>query len=203
MKPFKTIFGALVAFSFAAPVWAEKLPLSAISDYFNNMSTAQATFVQHNDDGSQTSGQMFIRRPGRIRFEYAAPNDSLVLASGGQVAIFDPKSNQPPERFPLNKTPLKLILARNVDLSTANMVVGHTEDAQFTSIFAQDPKRPELGTIQLVFSDNPVVLRKWIVTDGSGQRTTVVLGEFKYNQTLRNRLFSIRREMTSRGFEEP
>jgi outer membrane lipoprotein-sorting protein len=203
MKLFQTISGALVAFSLAAPAWAEKLPLSAISDYFNNMSTAQATFVQHNDDGSQTTGQMFIRRPGRIRFEYAAPNDSLVLASGGQVAIFDPKSNQPPERFPLNKTPLKLILAQKVDLTTANMVVGHTEDAQFTSVFAQDPNLPELGTLQLVFSDNPVVLRHWIVTDGSGQKTTVVLGDFQYNQTLRNRLFSIRSEMTSRGFKAP
>jgi len=63
-----------------------------------------------------STGQIYIKRPGRIRFEYNAPDNSLMIAGGGQVAIFDPRSNTRPDRYPLNQTPLSIILERNVDL---------------------------------------------------------------------------------------
>ncbi len=184
----------------ASPASAQKIPLDQLSAYFNAFKTAAASFTQMNDDGSVSTGNIMIRRPGRIRFEYDAPNDSLVLASQGQVAVFDAKSNQPPERFPLVRTPLYLILAKTVDFSQAKMVIGHAQDGPATTVTAQDPKHPEYGTIQLVFTADPVTLRQWIVTDGSGQQTTVVLGDFKLGEKLRLSLFDIKAEMTARGF---
>ena len=56
---------------------------------------------------------------------------------------------------------------------------------------AQDPAHPEYGDIQLVFTENPVQLRQWIVTDGSGERTTVVLGEMTTGAQMSAQLFSI------------
>jgi outer membrane lipoprotein-sorting protein len=32
-----------------------------------------------------------IKKPGRLRIDYDKPEDLLILASGGQLAIFDPK----------------------------------------------------------------------------------------------------------------
>jgi len=200
MKSVRILFASVILFAFATPALAEIIPLAAISAYFNAMKTAEAGFTQVNEDGSKISGQIFIRRPGRIRFEYDPPEDTLVLAFGGQVAVFDSKSNQPPQRFPLRKTPLNLILARKVDMGRADMVVSHTEDGILTLVEMQDPDRPEFGTILLAFTDNPVALRQWVVTDGSGQRTSVVLDDFKLGGTYRANLFSIRREMARRGF---
>jgi len=185
---------------FASPALAEKIPLSAISDYFNQMKTAEAEFTQVSDDGSISTGNILIRRPGRIRFEYNPPDANLVMAGKGQVAIFDAKSNQPPERFSLVSTPLYLILAKNVDFERANMVVAHTFDGTTTTITAQDPDNPDYGNIQLVFTDNPVALRQWIVNDGSGLRTTVILGEFSFGRSMRASLFDIGDEMQARGF---
>ncbi len=86
----------------AAPASAEKLSLDAVSSYFNAMTSAEAAFIQNSDDGNQSSGRMYIKRPGRIRFEYDPPNLALVVVGGGQVAVFDPKANSEPTRFPLN-----------------------------------------------------------------------------------------------------
>lgn len=192
---------ALLAFGlFSGPAPADELSLAEISTYLNSLATVQADFTQINDDGSISTGDVYIRRPGRIRFEYNPPDDSLVLASEGQVAIFDTKSNQSPEKFPLAKTPLGIILARNVDLGRAKMVVGHVSDGTATTVTAQDPKHPEYGNIQLVFTDVPVELRQWIVTDGSGQSTTVILGAFTTGISLSPRLFDITEEMKSRGY---
>jgi outer membrane lipoprotein-sorting protein len=178
---------------------AEKLPLGTLSKYLNGLTTAEAEFTQVNSDGSVSTGRIVIKRPGRVRFEYAPPDKSLVLASAGQVAVFDGKSNQPPEQYPLKRTPLNLILAENIDLGRAKMVVGHKADATSTSVVAQDPEHPEYGTIELKFTADPVELRQWIITDDLGKQTTVILGALKKGGDYGTSLFSITREMEKRG----
>ncbi len=175
----------------AFPATAGKISLGRLSDYLNGFRTAKADFTQINSDGTIATGTLYIKRPGRVRFEYNPPEKSLVLASGGQVAIFDPKSNQGPEQYPLKRTPLNLILKKNVNLSQAKMVVGHKSDGKTTTVTAQDPKHPDYGSIQLVFTDNPVELRQWIITDGGGGQTTVVLGDLEKGVKLPPSLFSI------------
>ena len=178
---------------------AEKLSLSQISEFLNGLKSAKAAFTQINDDGTISTGTLYIRRPGRVRFEYDPPEEALVMAGGGQVAIFDSKSNQPPEQYPLKRTPLNLILERNVNLGRANMVVGHEFDGTTTSVTAQDPENPEYGNIRLVFSGPPVELRQWVITNGTGSQTTVVLREMDHAPRLAASLFSIPSEMQKRS----
>jgi outer membrane lipoprotein-sorting protein len=180
-------------------VQAEPVPLSALSDYLNRLTTAEAEFTQVNSDGSRTQGRLFIKRPGRVRFEYAPPDQSLVMAGGGQVAIFDAKSYQPPEQYPLSRTPLNLILARDVNLGANKMVIGHYEAQNTTRVVAQDPKNPEYGTIELVFLNDPITLAQWIITDDLGNRTTVVLDRMVLGGNLPPSLFSITIETQKRA----
>jgi outer membrane lipoprotein-sorting protein len=114
------------------------------------------------------------------------------------VAIFDAKSNQAPEQYPLKRTPLNLILAADIDLGRAKMVVGHSEDGTSTRVRAQDPENPEYGSIELVFTAAPVELRQWIIIDDLGDQTTVILGEMKKGGTLGAALFDITGEIEKR-----
>ncbi|MEM8802571.1 MAG: outer-membrane lipoprotein carrier protein LolA, partial [Pseudomonadota bacterium] len=121
------------------------------------------------------------------------------VAGAGQVGIFDGKSNiGRAERYPLRRTPLNLILEPNVNLSRRNMVVGHDFDGTATVVTAQDPEHPEYGSIQLKFTANPIELRQWIVTDGQGAQTTVILGQLSRANGLSNALFSIDQEEDKR-----
>ncbi|MGP3696859.1 LolA family protein [Rhodobacter sp. NSM] len=199
MKTLRLILASLALLALALPAAAEKIPLSAISAYLNRLGSAEADFTQVNADGSISTGRIFIKRPGRVRFEYAPPDKSLVMAGGGQVAIFDAKSNQPPEQYPLSRTPLSLILASHIDLGRARMVVGHREDKNTTRVVAQDPAHPEYGTIEMVFTGNPVALRQWVITDDAGSQTTVILGEMKQGGNLPASLFSIQSEAAKRA----
>ncbi len=199
MRPLRALLAPLALIAFALPAWADKIPLAEVSAYLNRMTTAETDFTQVNADGSIATGKLFIKRPGRVRFEYAPPDQSLVLASSGSVAIFDAKSNQPPEQYPLRRTPLNLILAAKVDLGRARMVVGHVEDGTSTRVKAQDPEHPEYGTIDLVFTADPITLRQWVITDDLGQQTTVILGELAAGGNYPASLFSISDEAERRG----
>ncbi|WP_299297416.1 outer membrane lipoprotein carrier protein LolA [uncultured Tateyamaria sp.] len=190
MRITTTLAAAALAVGTATGALAEKLPLGQISNYLNDLRTAEGTFTQINDDGTIDTGTIRIKRPGKMRFEYNAPNNGLVIVSANAVYIVDKKSNQPPETYPLKRTPLSLILARNVNLSQANMVTGHSFDGTATVVTAQDPKNPEYGNIQMKFTGNPVQLRQWVVNDSGGGQTTVVLGELETGGTIPNRLFN-------------
>jgi len=180
------------------PAMAEKIPLSTLSDYLNSLTTVESAFTQINSDGSISTGRIYIKRPGRVRLEYDPPDRSLVIAGGQQVAIFDAKSNQPPEQYPLKRTPLNLILAERIDLARASMVVGHTADGTSTRVRAQDPEHPEYGSIELVFTEGPVELRQWVITDDLGAETTVILGELQKGGQIGARLFDISAETAAR-----
>ncbi len=182
----------------ALPARAE-VSVQQISQYLNSFRTAEAEFTQVNADGSISTGDLSLRRPGRARFDYDAPNKSLVIAGGGQVAVFDPVSNTPPEQYPLSQTPLSLILADNVNLARSGMVVRHGGDATQTAITLQDPENPQYGNIQLVFTPSPVTLRQWVITDDAGSQTTVILGDMRTGGGLGGGLFNIPQEMQRRG----
>mgnify|MGYP001501997130 CR=1 FL=1 len=199
MKTLRHILATAAASTLLAfPAAADAISLTELSTYLNGLKTAKAGFTQINDDGSITTGKLVLKRPWKIRFEYDG-DDTLVLASALSVAIFDPKGNPRPETYPLKRTPLKLILDRNINLSQDNMVVGHSYDGTATKLIAQDPKNPELGTLELVFTDNPVQLRQWVVNDDSGAATTVVLGAMETGMTISNQVFDIDREVTRRS----
>lgn len=196
----RTFLATSAAALAATPAFAGKLSLNQISRYLNSIQLAQSEFTQVNYDGTLATGTLYIRRPGRMRFEYNPPEKLLVMAGAGQVGIFDGKSNiANAERYPLSQTPLKIILEKNVNLARRNMVVGHGFDGTATTVTAQDPEHPEYGNIQLKFSENPVELRQWIVTDGQGAKTTVILGQLKPVSGFPAELFSINREEEKRG----
>jgi outer membrane lipoprotein-sorting protein len=182
----------------ALPLSAAPLSLSTLSAYLNSLTQFETAFQQENSDGSRSAGHIYIHRPGRMRLDYDPPEKSLVIVAGSQVVVFDGRSNEPPQQYPLARTPLNLILAPQIDLGTAKMVVGLAEVQGLTHVVAQDPAHPDYGNIELIFAANPVRLTGWVLTDDSGNQTVVKLGEFQAAESLPATLFSPEIEVAKR-----
>ncbi len=194
----KILISCIAVITFTAAAQAEKLSLTEISDYLNSLENVSADFQQSNEDGSVSTGKLLIRRPGRLRLEYGGEFAPLVLVSGGQVGVFDPSSNEPPTRFPLNQTPLSIILKRNVDLTQTKMVVSHTARGNDTYVRAQDPDHPEYGYIDLIFGDAPI-LKAWKIKSQDGSETFIQLTKMELGGSLKSSLFNIKSEAKKRG----
>ncbi|HAW47609.1 cell envelope biogenesis protein LolA [Roseovarius sp. A46] len=190
MRQLRILMVPVLWAAMALPAAAEKLSLGEISSYLNGLRTAEGQFTQVNEDGSISTGRILLKRPGRVRFEYDPPEEALVVADGDTVGIVDPRSNEK-QGYPLHRTPLKIILARNVDLTRERMVVGHASDGVTTTVRAQDPAHPEYGSIDLVFTADPVELRQWVINDANGGSTTVILGDLKRDVRLADEQFVI------------
>ena len=175
----------------ASPLSAEKIAMDDLSEYLNGLTTLHANFTQISADSALSTGTLYIKRPGRVRFEYDPPNNALVLAVGGQLAIFDPQGNTEPESYPLSKTPLSLILADKINLAQDRMVTGHEYDGISTILTVQDPDFPERGIIRLVFTGPSPQLRQWVIKDQNGDETVVILNDTKTQLSLPDSLFNI------------
>jgi outer membrane lipoprotein-sorting protein len=174
------------------------IPLSDISTYLRGLDLAQARFTQRNADGSTATGTLYLRRPGRARFEYDPPAEVLVMVGGGTVAIFDDKGDPTPESYPLSRTPLSVILSRNVDLAGSDAIFGHRLEGDLTTVLARDAQNPEYGQIALQFASNPTRLVRWVIVGETGEETVIELGPLTRPTALSNNLFNIKGETDRR-----
>ena len=202
MNLFVRISTVFVVAILSAQVAFAGADLKQISDYLDTLTSVESDFVQFNPDGSKQTGTMYLKRPGKVRFEYDGEDAPLVLISGGQVAVFDPLSNEPPFRFPVSATPLDTILGRDVDLTDGSLNTHIMESGEFTVVNAQDPKFAEYGYVSLVFDTDLMLLRQWVVIDGSGQQTAIALKQIKHGVKIKSSIFNIQREMRLRGWTD-
>ncbi len=176
----------------ADPAMAQlnRADLTRVTNALNGITTMKGTFVQVGPDGDLSEGTFYMRRPGRVRFEYNPPNPTLIVADGFWVAVYDTIDGSF-DRFPLSETPLDLLLRDRVDLRKEKAIKSIESGSGQMRIKAVDPEAPEQGSITMVFTDNPLELTQWIVVDGDGLATTVALSEVQRNVKLDPKLFFI------------
>jgi outer membrane lipoprotein-sorting protein len=82
------------------------------------------------------------------------------------------------QSYPLSATPLGIFLAKEIRLDRGIKVVQVQHKADGFTIVARDTRRQSEGQIALNFSDNPMRLQGWTVTDAQGLSTRVSLADF-------------------------
>ena len=162
--------------------------LDKATAYIQGLSSAKGRFVQTDARGTVTQGAFYMQRPGKARFAYDPPAGLLVVSNGANVNIFDSRLKTY-ESYPLSKTPLNLLLAREVRLDRGVVITDIRPLADGFTIVAQDAKRQALGRISMDFSNSPVGLMGWTVTDIKGGQIRVRLSDFAETSDLDPKLF--------------
>jgi outer membrane lipoprotein-sorting protein len=140
--------------------------------YLQGLTEARGRFVQTDARGATSQGELFLKRPGKARFAYDPPSGLLVVSDGGTVSIADSRLKTF-DAYPLMATPLSLLLAKTIRLDRGVQVTHVARAADGFTITARDGKKETAGQISLTFTDNPMTLVGWTVTDAQGRTTQV------------------------------
>lgn len=175
--------------------------LEAVEKYLNSVKSLRARFVQQAPDGSVSRGTFHLERPGRVRFEFEGDVPILIVSDGRILNMVDYEMGQV-TKWPIKDTPLALLVADEIVLGENVTLVssGPGDLANMISITARNPKKPEQGTMTLVFSAEPGVdggppqmtLRAWQVIDAQGGLTTVTLAQTEVNLKLEASLWKFK-----------
>ena len=171
-----------------APDPRDEAELARVEAYLDGIRTLAGRFVQVGPDGGVAEGRVYLRRPGRLRFEYAPPVPVLIVADGVWLVFYDSELGQV-SRLPLSATPLAILVDDKVRLRGSASVRRVERRPGSLRITLVDPERRERGSLTLVLSDRPLALRSWVVTDAQGLETTVALMNVESNVDIDPALF--------------
>ena len=180
------------AFAQAGMSAEDRATLQQAQSYLQGLTSAQGTFVETGPGGQRREGRFFLRRPGRMRFEYTNPAGLLVVSDGYNVKRYDPRLNVF-RQVPLGATPLSTFLARNVRLDQGVRIdrVTRMQSGAF-AITARDSSKPNEGHVILAFAGSPMRLQEWTIVDAQGSRTRTQLTTLTPASNLANSLFQLR-----------
>jgi len=169
----------------------DKALVAKAAAYLQGLGSAKGNFVQTDSRGRETRGTFYLQRPGKARFEYAAPSGLLIVSDGSNVNVHD-RRLKTFDRYPLGQTPLALFLARQVRLDRGVVVDRVVKTSDGFQLFARDGRRQAEGSIALTFAGSPLRLTEWTITDPQGGRTRVKLASFQPTSGLSPNLFVLR-----------
>ena len=153
----------------------QEAAINGISAYLNSFKTLQGEFTQISPKGNLSQGVFYISKPGKMRFEYAPPNPSLIVADGTWLTVKNVKKEKG-DQFPLSQTPLRLVLSNTVDILKDTKILDYQDQDGILSVTIEDKKNTLAnGQLTLVFDTTRNALQQWVVIDGKGRRTTVSL----------------------------
>ena len=167
----------------AVPAQAQGSDLAAVERHLSAVDSMTATFTQTDAKNRVARGNVQLKRPGRIRFEYSG-GDLLLVGNGKQLTMVDYAVGQK-SSWDLNKTPLGILLSPKPDIQRIARVVPQ-KDPRVLLVRARDARRPEFGTLILAFARSPAApgglrLEGWTAIDAQNKRTTVKLDGQRYN----------------------
>lgn len=184
----------ILAIPFAAPLLAQQdqSEMSRVNAYIRAVTSMTANFSQTDRNGQTLTGQLTLKQPGKIRFQYQKGVPMLIVGDGEALTVIDYEVRQV-QRWPIGNSPLGALLDPSKDLSKYGKVVP-TGDPSILSVQARDPKRPEYGTITMIFrrdaaSPAGLQLYGWVALDSQNNRTAIRLSNQRYGVPIADSAF--------------
>src|SRR6185503_6858192 len=118
-------------------------------------------FEQIGGDGRRLTGNLYLQRPGKVRFDYDSPATLEVIADGTSVAVRDSKLATQ-DIYPIGQTPLKFLLRDRIELGRDLKVTDAAPEAEGVRIAIEDEST--LGgtsKITLYFDKDVTDLSRW------------------------------------------
>jgi len=166
--------------------------LAMVQAHLKAVSSMTADFTQTDRKGQTVSGNLLLKKPGKIRFAYGKDVPMLIVADGKSLTMIDYDVKQV-QRWPIKNSPLSVLLDPDHDMSRYGKIV-ETGDPNVVSIEVKDPKKPEYGVINMVFvkqasAPGGLMLRGWVALDAQNNRTSIRLSNQRFNVAVADSSF--------------
>ena len=167
----------------------EKL-LKQIETYLNQFDNISSEFIQSSSIGSQETGEILISKPGKLRIEYKKDNKLLIVADGKWLHYFDTDLNEI-QSIIIQKSPAWILLKKNINLKNDFNIKKLEKKNGKITLTLVDKNFENIEKIELIFSANPIELKKWIIIDNQEVETTVGLLNIKRKKKFNPKTFEL------------
>ncbi len=162
--------------------------ITRLETYLNELSTVRSRFVQISSQGTFAEGELYLQRPGRVRFQYDDPHPVLLIADGHSFLYYD-RELKNATFIPLEDSPLWFLIQERVSLTDEIDIVSIVEQDATITLSVRSQEADDQGEVTLVFADQPIELRKWVMTDLEGRSIQVALVQPQFEVPIDRAVF--------------
>lgn len=155
--------------------------LARINEYLNSLKNVEGRFVQTDHRNEETKGRFYVKRPGKLRFDYASPSMLRIVSDGEYLSIED-HDLKTVDKFPLDATPIQLLLGKDVNLTRDAVILDMRQDDTAVVVTLRDKSGTAAGQLQLFFKLPELELYEWVITDAQGLDTRVELADLQNSE---------------------
>ncbi|HEY7296435.1 MAG TPA: outer membrane lipoprotein carrier protein LolA [Xanthobacteraceae bacterium] len=161
------------------------------SAYLSSVQVMSGRFAQIAPDGSQSSGQFYVQKPGRLRFDYDPPAYLDIISDGASVVVRDRRLGTQ-DAYALSQTPLRFLLSDHIDLVRDANVTNVYADKDYVTVVVEE-RQLLIGTsrLMMMFGAKDFALKQWVVTDPQGYDTTIAISNLDTTRRPDPSLFRI------------
>ena len=154
-----------------------------VENFFNNLKTLEAEFIQVSPSGKTSNGKIFLDLPGKLRIDYNKPNNLLITCKGFWIVIQN-RELKSTNNIPLSQTPFSILLENKINFNNKDLIVDLQKALGIITLKIKLTENSQAGELLLEFSEKPFILKKWIIRDIVGDKTTVLIQNAIYNKKL-------------------
>jgi len=162
--------------------------INRLANYMGGFTTIVSDFTQVAPDGSLTSGKFYLKRPGKMRWQYNPPTPVLMIANGREFVYYDYELEQV-TYVPLDSALVGFLAQDKISFDGKVGITSFEEKESVIRIGLAQHDKPDEGALMIEFSDRPLLIRNMIVTDSNKQITTVSLSNAQFGVKLDKKLF--------------
>lgn len=165
--------------------------IKRVEDYLSSLTTITSEFTQVSPDGSLATGKFYMERPDKMRWQYNPPVPVLMVTSGSELIYYDSELEQI-THIPLRSTLIGFLAQEKIHFDKKVGIISFLEKDNTIRIGLSQRNKTSDGQLILEFSDKPLLIRNMVVTDASGQITTVSLNNAIFGGKIDKALFEFK-----------
>ncbi len=174
----KTLAVLLTTGLMSSSAWADGR--AKLDEFFTKVSTMQSAFTQQviDEKGAvrqSSSGNVFLSRPGKFRWEYAAPDKHEIVADGKNVWVYDVELDQvtvKPMTQALSAAPVGMLTQKQSVDKQFNVQEMEAEGSTL-EWFRLTPKKQDSDFTTMDLGISATGVEEMILGDKFGQQTYI------------------------------
>ena len=159
-----------------------------VENFFNSLKSMEADFTQVSPSGKISNGKIYLDLPGKLRIDYKKPNNLLITCKGFWLTIQN-RILKTTNNIPLESSPFSILIKKKLNFDNEFLGTDLKNKSGIISFKITSKTNKKAEALTLEFSEKPFNLKKWIINDIFGEKTTVLIQNAKYNNKLSHLLF--------------
>ena len=159
-----------------------------VENFFKSLRSMEANFIQVSPSGEISNGKIYLDLPGKLRIDYEKPNNLLITCKGFWLTIQN-RVLKTTNNIPLESSPFSILIKKKLNFDNEFLETNLKNKSGIISLKITSKTNKKTEGLTLEFSEKPFNLKKWIINDIFGEKTTVLIQNAKYNNKLSHLLF--------------